>query len=464
MTFSDIGVSEELKHALKFNKIYNPTAIQIQAIPAILTTTNDLAAVAQSGTGKTAAFSLPILQTIDPKSHQIQALVLVPTRELGQQVAREFFLFSKFMPRVFAEAVYGGTPIDDQIEKLKRPTHVVVATPGRLIDLLNRKALSLDHLKYLILDEADEMISMGFKSEIDEILKSCMPEVRKLLFTATLAGDVRKLVNEYLSNEVTEIRINEKELVNQNIENLYIVYPQGLKLDTLKSFLLERPDQRGILFCRTKIAAKRLSKQLAGFVVATDAIHGNLNQESREKVLRGFKNHRINLLVATDIAARGIDVKNLDYIIHYRLPENMEQYTHRSGRTARAGKSGVSVSFVQKEELNEIKSLETKLNIQFSALEVTIVPETQNGPPITIFMNMGTAQDFDNVSLKDFLVEEAGLDHAEIRNVVVEEHRSHFDVPEKYHVQIIANLNGFKRSHRNIRLSLTNSNAKRHLL
>ena len=464
MTFSDLGISENIVRALHDKHITIPTEIQIKAIPHILQKNQDLVAVAQTGTGKTAAFCLPILQSIDPKFDKIQALVLVPTRELGQQVAREFFLFSKYLPRVFAEPVYGGASIDEQIEKLKRPTHVVVATPGRLIDLLERNALSLNDLNYLVLDEADEMINMGFKAEIDEILKSCKAGITRLLFTATMPKDVREMINEYLTDDAVEIRINAGELVNQKIEHQYLIYKKGLKLEYLKAFLNERTDQRGILFCRTKIAAKRLSKQLAGFVVATDAIHGNLNQESREKVLRGFKNHRINLLVATDIAARGIDVKNLDYIIHYRLPENMEQYTHRSGRTARAGKSGVSVSFVQKEELNEIKSLETKLNIQFSALEVTIVPETQNGPPITIFMNMGTAQDFDNVSLKDFLVEETGLDASDIKNVVVEEQRSHFDVPEKYQIQIFANLNGFKRSHRNIRLSLTNSNAKRDLL
>ncbi|PKP30576.1 MAG: DEAD/DEAH box helicase [Bacteroidetes bacterium HGW-Bacteroidetes-16] len=464
MTFSDLGISENIVRALHDNHITIPTEIQIKAIPHILQKNQDLVAVAQTGTGKTAAFCLPILQSINPKFNKIQALVLVPTRELGQQVAREFFLFSKYLPRVFAEPVYGGASIDEQIEKLIRPTHVVVATPGRLIDLLERNALSLNDLNYLVLDEADEMINMGFKAEIDEILKSCKEGITRLLFTATMPKDVREMINEYMADDAVEIRINAEELVNQKIEHQYLIYKKGLKLEYLKAFLNERTDQRGILFCRTKIAAKRLSKQLAGFVIATDAIHGNLNQESREKVLRGFKNHRINLLVATDIAARGIDVKNLDYIVHYRLPENTEQYTHRSGRTARAGKSGVSVSFVQKEELNEIKSLETKLNIQFSALEVTIEPETQNSPPITIFMNMGTAQDFDSVSLKDFLAEEAGLDHAEIRNVVVEEHRSHFDVPEKYQVQILANLNGFKRSHRNIRLSLTNSNAKRDLL
>ena len=325
MTFSDLGINENIIRALQGNKISKPTDIQIQAIPHILQNSKDLVAVAQTGTGKTAAFCLPILQTIDPKLPKIQALILVPTRELGIQVAREFFLFSKFLPRVFAESVYGGAPIDEQIQNLKRATHVVVATPGRLIDLLDRKALNLDDLKYLVLDEADEMINMGFKAEIDEILKSCKKEITKLLFTATMPKDVKQLIKEYLVADTVEIRINEEELVNEKIEHKYLIYPKSRKLDYLKAFLNERTAQRGILFCRTKIAAKRLSKQLAGFAVSADAIHGNLNQESREKVMRGFKKSRINLLIATDIAARGIDVKDLDYIIHYHLPEKAEQ-------------------------------------------------------------------------------------------------------------------------------------------
>jgi len=463
MTFSELGINEHIIHALQDNKISIPTEIQKQAIPHILQKNQDLVAVAQTGTGKTAAFCLPILQSIDPKLPKIQALVLVPTRELGQQVAREFFLFSKYLPRVFAESVYGGAPIDDQIKNLKRATHVVVATPGRLIDLLDRKALSLDDLNYLVLDEADEMINMGFKAEIDEILKSCKSGITKLLFTATMPKDVKQLINEYLSADSVEIRINEEELINEKIEHQYLVYQKGIKLDYLKAFLTERTEQRGILFCRTKIAAKRLSKQLAGFVVSADAIHGNLNQESREKVMRGFKNGRINLLIATDIAARGIDVKDLDYIIHYHLAEKAEQYTHRSGRTARAGQSGVSVSFVKEDELNEIKSLESQLNIQFSPLKVKVVQELQPSPPITIYMNMGYAQTFEKESLKDFLVEEAGLDRIDIRNVVVEENRSQFSVPQKYQQQIYLNLKGMKLAHRNIKLTLDEEKSRRNI-
>jgi len=463
MTFSELGINEDIIRALQDNKITEPSDIQIQAIPHILQNDQDLVGVAQTGTGKTAAFCLPILQTIDPKLAKIQALVLVPTRELGQQVAREFFLFSKYMPRVFAEAVYGGVPIDDQIQKLKRATHVVVATPGRLIDLLERKALNLQDLKYLVLDEADEMINMGFKTEIDQILRSCKKDITKMLFTATMPNDVKQLIREYLRADSKEIRINATEFVNQNIEHQYLIYKQGEKLDYLKAFLSERQDQRGILFCRTKTAAKRLAKQLAGFVVVADALHGNLNQESRDKVMRGFKKNRINLLVATDIAARGIDVKDLDYIIHYHLPEKAEYYTHRSGRTARAGKSGFSVCLVKKEDLEEIKALESELQIRFSAIEVKLLPDSHPSAPITMYMNMGFGQGFTKVSLSDFLVEEAGLNLTDIKNVTVEDNRSYFDVPGKYQQQIILNLKSFKLFHRNLKLTLDGENSKRNI-
>src|SRR5665647_715034 len=436
MTFSDLGINDNIIQALTGNKISEPTDIQIKAIPHILQTKKDLVGIAQTGTGKTAAFCLPILQSIDPMSPKIQALVLVPTRELGQQVAREFFLFSKFMPRVFAEAVYGGAPIEDQIQKLQRATHIVVATPGRLIDLLERKALNLQDLKYLVLDEADEMINMGFKTEIDQILQSCNRDATKMLFTATMPADVKQLIKQYLRPDFTEIRINATEFVNQKIEHNYLVYKQGQKLDYLKAFLLEHKDQRGILFCRTKTAAKRLAKQLAGFEVTADALHGNLNQESRDKVMRGFKKNRINLLVATDIAARGIDVKELDYIIHYHLPEKTDQYTHRSGRTARAGKSGISVSLIKIEDLPEIKMLETELNIQFTALEIEPKADSGSNVPITIYINMGFAQSFTKNNLPDFLVEEAGLNLGDVKNVVVEDSRSYFDVPQKQEKQI----------------------------
>jgi len=462
MTFTDLGINDNIVQALQENRITEPTDIQLQAIPHILTSGQDLVAIAQTGTGKTAAFCLPILQTIDPKLAKIQALVLVPTRELGQQVAREFFLFSKHMPRVFAEAVYGGTPIEDQIQKLKRATHVVVATPGRLLDLLDRNALSLQDLKYLVLDEADEMINMGFKSEIDQILESCKRDITSMLFTATMPNDVKQLVREYLRPNAVEIRINAEEFVNQKIDHQYIIYKQGYKLDYLKAYLSQRLDQRGIMFCRTKVAAKKLAKQLAGFEVVADALHGNLNQEMRDKVMRGFKKGRINLLVATDIAARGIDVKDLDYIIHYHLPEKTEQYTHRSGRTARAGKSGNSVCLVKTEDMPEIKNLESELKIHFSALNIEPKPERPSAP-VTIYMNIGFGQGFTKGNVSDFLVEEAGLNLSDIKNVVVEDNRSYFDIPQKYQQQVFLNLKGFKLAHRNLKFTLDGANSKRNI-
>jgi ATP-dependent RNA helicase DeaD len=216
------------------------------------------------------------------------------------------------------------------------------------------------------------------------------------------------------------------------------------------------------VFCRTKIAAKRLAKQLAGFVVVADALHGNLNQEMRDKVMRGFKKNRINLLIATDIAARGIDVKELDYIVHYHLPEKMEQYTHRSGRTARAGKSGISVCLVKTEDLSDIKALETELNIEFTAIHIVPTPEGPS-PTITIYMNIGFAQSFTKGNVREFLVEEAGLNMNDIQNIVVEDNRSHFDVPQKFEQQIYSNLKGYKLFHRNLKLTLDGANSKRNI-
>lgn len=463
MDFSDLGINADIIRSLEENRIFSPTEIQAQAIPHILQHNQDLVAVAQTGTGKTAAFSLPFLQSIDPAQGNIQALILVPTRELGQQVAREFFVFSKYIsPRLFAEAVYGGVPIEDQMQKLKRPTHVLVATPGRLNDLLERKALNLDNLQYLVLDEADEMISMGFKDEIDRILQSCKSTHQTMLFTATMPADIKKLISEYLHNP-KEIRINATEFVNQQIEHNYLVYKQDQKIDYLKAFLSERENQRGIMFCRTKVAAKRLSKQLAGFTVTADALHGNLNQEMRDKVMRGFRKGRINLLVATDIAARGIDVKELDYVIHYHMPEKSEQYTHRSGRTARAGKSGVSVCMIKENELDEIKQLESDLRIKFTELHTTLLPETGPSGTATVFMNMGFSQSFNKDNIIDFLVEEAGLHHADIKNVIVHDNRSQFEIPLKYWQQVYLNLKNMKIAHRNLKLNLDEGNSRRNI-
>lgn len=454
MTFGQLGINEAITQALLENKISQPSDIQRKAIPHILKNETDLVSVAQTGTGKTAAFCLPILQTINPGLAEIQALVLVPTRELGQQVAREFFLFSKHMPRIFTECVYGGVPIDEHIQRLKRSTHVVVATPGRLLDLLERKALNLQNLKFVVLDEADEMMNMGFKTEIDKILNLCKNDVRKLLFTATMPADVTAVIRDYIRHDAVTIRINAEEFINQNIEHSYIIYNQGEKLDYLKAFLSERKDQRGILFCRTKTAAKRLSKQLAGFEVTADALHGNLNQEMRDKVMRGLRKGRISLLIATDIAARGIDVKELDYIIHYHLPEKSDQYTHRSGRTARAGKSGLSVCLIRTEDLTEIKTIESNLKIKFTEISVKLPNDTKHTHPIGIQINLGLIQGFTKNNLVEFLVEEAGLSTVDVKNIRVNDNSAYFEVSARYENQIFLNLRGYKVAHRNIKMTV----------
>ena len=453
MNFTQLGINDNIIQALLENKIENPTDIQIQAIPNILSQTSDLVAVAPTGTGKTAAFCLPLLQLVDPKNTNIQVLVLVPTRELGQQVAREFFLFSKHIPRVFTESIYGGVPIEEQIQKLERKTHIVVATPGRLLDLLERNAIDLKNLNYVVLDEADEMINMGFKADIDSILSQCHAHATKLLFTATLSPDVKRIVDNFLKKNYFDIKVVADELANQNIEHQYLICESADKLEYVKAFLSERKDQRGIMFCKTKSDAKRIAKQLAGFEVIAGALHGNLNQEMRDKVMRGFAKNRIQLLVATDIAARGIDVKELDYILHFNLAENSESYLHRSGRTARAGKSGVSVCFIYPEELPFVKTFETDLDIHFDEILQKISTQNKQTKLIKIYMNLGIDQGFTKDNVAEFLVEEAGLSYADIKNVNVEANHSSFSIPEHLEIQLRLNLKGYKVSHRNVKLS-----------
>lgn len=453
MNFTQLGINDNIIQALLENKIENPTDIQIQAIPNILSQTSDLVAVAPTGTGKTAAFCLPLLQLVDPKNTNIQVLVLVPTRELGQQVAREFFLFSKHIPRVFTESIYGGVPIEEQIQKLERKTHIVVATPGRLLDLLERNAIDLKNLNYVVLDEADEMINMGFKADIDSILSQCHAHATKLLFTATLSPDVKRIVDNFLKKNYFDIKVVADELANQNIEHQYLICESADKLEYVKAFLSERKDQRGIMFCKTKSDAKRIAKQLAGFDVIAGALHGNLNQEMRDKVMRGFAKNRIQLLVATDIAARGIDVKELDYILHFNLAENSESYLHRSGRTARAGKSGVSVCFIYPEELPFVKTFETDLDIHFDEILQKISTQNKQTKLIKIYMNLGIDQGFTKDNVAEFLVEEAGLSYADIKNVNVEANHSSFSIPEHFEIQLRLNLKGYKVSHRNVKLS-----------
>lgn len=364
-TFQELGVDIQFVKGLTELNIITPTNIQEQAIPILLTQETDLVAQAQTGTGKTAAYGLPMLQNIDSKKKAIQGLILCPTRELSQQVAKQLFKMTKYSEKIFTEAVYGGAPIDEQISRLKRTTHIVVATPGRLIDLQKRKALDLSQVTTIVLDEADEMLSMGFKAELDEILATLAKVKNKWLFSATMPTGIKQIVNEHLSTEAFRIQVSGKNVVNKNIEHQYILCEEIEKLSILLSYLKSEGENRGVIFCKTKAAAQKLSEQLKERNITCEAIHGDLMQKERDKVMRAFKSNRVRLLVATDLAARGLDIPSLAFVVHYQLPDKNEYYTHRSGRTARAGKDGVSLSLVTSFELKQLHHFERDLGISF---------------------------------------------------------------------------------------------------
>ena len=366
--FSTLGISDALIKGINECGIVTPSEIQMRAIPFLVEKGTDFIGQAQTGTGKTAAFGLPILQKIDSKKPYIQALILCPTRELGQQIAKQLFKFTKYADKIFVEAVYGGTNLDLQIAALRRPTHIVVATPGRLIDLLDRKAIDLSHVKTIVLDEADEMLSMGFKPDIDTILSQTNGSRHTWLFSATISDDIKEIIDTYMAEDAETVTVDKAEKVNKNIEHQFVACESREKLDMLFHFLKSQGKNRGIIFCKTKINAQTLAKQLFSKNYTAEALHGDLMQSERDKVMRAFKNTKLQLLVATDMAARGIDVDNLSFVIHYQLPEQIEYYTHRSGRTARAGNTGISICFVEKKELAKLNEMERTLGITFKKI------------------------------------------------------------------------------------------------
>ncbi len=363
--FKDLGINQGFIDGLKELKINTPTEIQEKVIPILLKGRTDIVGQAQTGTGKTAAYGLPLLQRINTEKKVVQGLILCPTRELGKQVAKQLFKFTKYTEKVFIEAVYGGEHIDRQITNLERPTHIVVATPGRLIDLLNRKAVDLYHVKTVILDEADEMLSMGFKKELDQIMQRLNNVENKWLFSATMPNSVQDIIRVHISKDAPRIVVNENNVVNTKITHQYVVCDDNEKLFVLQQFLKTQKKNQGVVFCKTKTTAKLLAQQLIAKSVATDAIHGDLLQKERDKVMRAFKNKNLQILIATDVAARGIDVEGLTFVVHYQLPESEEYFTHRSGRTARAGKEGLSLCLVNSADVRRLRIYEKNLKIKF---------------------------------------------------------------------------------------------------
>ncbi|MEO0895264.1 MAG: DEAD/DEAH box helicase [Bacteroidota bacterium] len=353
-----------------------PSEIQREAIPQLIDGFEDFIGLAQTGTGKTAAFGLPLLERIDPNEKHTQALILAPTRELGQQIASQLELFSKYQDKINTLAVYGGAPIHVQIRALRKPVHIIIATPGRLIDLIQRKAIRLDKLDVVILDEADEMLNMGFKQDIDKILSYMPAEKLTWLFSATMSSDIKKIVDTYMEDPV-EIRINSKLKVNSDIAHQFALVRHSDKVEAISRFIDMSPDMRGVIFCRTKRDTQYLAEELARKKYKADALHGDLTQRQRDKVMGEFRDHRLQILVATDIAARGIDVNDLTHVFHHSLPDDLAYYTHRAGRTGRAGKKGISLAFINGREKGKVMRLKRDLNIQFNRAMVPNADDIQ---------------------------------------------------------------------------------------
>ena len=366
--FSDLGIQESIIKALDDLKIVVPTEIQQKTISLLLTTQTDLVGLAKTGTGKTAAFGLPLLQLIDSKITAVQAVILAPTRELGHQIFSNLEAFAKYIPEISIAETCGGIPIKPQIERLTSPTHIVVATPGRLIDLIQRKAISLKETKFLVLDEADEMVAI-LKEGLDEIIAELPKNRRTFLFSATMPGTIKQLIQNYLNKNVVQVSADMQTVGNQGIDHQYIVVDPIEKLDVLMHFLSSKEGQRGIVFCKTKAAVNKLAKNLAINRFSSGALHGSLSQGIRDRIMEQFREGHIHILVATDLAARGIDVKEMAYVVNYHLPDTYENYVHRSGRTARAGAKGLSLTVLQQEEVAEIADFERELGIKFTKFQ-----------------------------------------------------------------------------------------------
>jgi len=367
--FHEFGLKEELVQAVTDMGFEKASPIQQQAIPLLIKETTDIIALAQTGTGKTAAFGLPLLQKIDTTLNEVQALVLSPTRELCMQIQEEFVKYSKHLKGVNTLAVYGGTPIGGQLRDLRRNIHVVVATPGRLIDLLERNALNLDQVTTLVLDEADEMLNMGFRDDIDFILKNSPARQATWLFSATMNADVRRISKRYMQ-QPKEIAVARENIGNENIDHQYFVTHAHQKFEALRRLLDFTPDIYGIIFTRTKQDAQDISEKLMREGYQVSPLHGDMDQKMRTKVMDRFKRRMLQAIVATDVAARGIDVNDITHVINYELPEDPEVYTHRSGRTGRAGKSGICMSLVTNREIGRIRQVERLAKTRFHKSDI----------------------------------------------------------------------------------------------
>jgi len=359
-TFHEFGLNPNILRAIADLSFESPTPIQSKVIPLLQAERKDVIALAQTGTGKTAAFGLPILQMISTEKRHTQALILSPTRELCMQIAEDLLSYSKYIKNVNITAVYGGASIVNQIRQLERGSQIIVATPGRMVDLMNRGNINLSKLQWLVLDEADEMLNMGFKDELDEILSKTPETKNTLLFSATMPNEVGRIARTYMDDPI-EVVAGTRNSAAENVEHICYLTNIKDRYLALKRMVDYNPDIYGLVFCRTKIEAQQVADSLIKDGYSADCIHGDLSQAQRDSVMRKFRGKVIQLLIATDVAARGIDVDDLTHVINYNLPDEIEQYTHRSGRTGRAGKKGIALSIIGAREASKIKYIEKQI-------------------------------------------------------------------------------------------------------
>lgn len=401
MTFSETGLCTEIQEAIADLGFTEPTPIQELTIPHLLTSERDLIALAQTGTGKTAAFGLPVLNQLDRSERDVQALMLCPTRELCLQITKDLESYATKMPWLKISAVYGGTSIITQIRELERGVHVVVGTPGRALDLINRNKLKLGSIKWLVLDEADEMLNMGFKEDLDTILASTPAEKQTLLFSATMPAEISRIGKTYMSNPF-EISVGKKNTASATIEHQYFMVKARHRYMALKRVVDMNPKIYGIVFCRTRMETKEVADKLMQDGYSADALHGDLSQQQRDYVMNRFRTKQLQILVATDVAARGLDVNELTHVINYNLPDDIEAYVHRSGRTGRAGHLGVSIAVITPSEGGRIRQIERLIGNKFILKQIPNGREICEKQLFSLIDKVETA-DVSNTDIEEYL-------------------------------------------------------------
>ena len=534
--FQELGINNLLLKSIKNLGFDTPTEVQNKVIPILLKNESDIVTLAQTGTGKTAAFGFPLLQKIDSSSKKTQGLILSPTRELCLQITQDIKSYSEFLKGLNIVAVYGGASITDQSKKIKKGAQIIVATPGRILDMIKRKIVNISKIEYCVLDEADEMLNMGFHEEIKNILSFTPKDKSTWLFSATMPKEVSSIAKKFMHNPV-EVIIGSKNAGTKNVSHEYYVVNGRERYQTLKRLSDFNPSIFSVIFCRTKRDTQKVAENLIEDGYSAGALHGDLSQNQRDLIMKSFRNKQIQMLVATDVAARGIDVDNITHVINYQLPDEIETYTHRSGRTGRAGKIGVSIIIITQSELRKIKSIEkiiqnkilkknipngeeicfvqlnhlakkindTKVNSEINSFIPEFKKEidhltkdeliqklvsveflrfhkyyknskdlnlsVSSSSPIELksnkknsirfFMNIGKKDDFNWMTLKDFIKNNTKLSNDEIFHVDVMENFSFFNTYEKFKSKVISTLSEIKINDRKVKIEISNKPSKK---